>query len=263
MSAGTASAGSAALEPASPVRPLASPLRVGVVVFPGSNCDRDAGNAWSENGFGETVYLWHDSADLQNVDAIVVPGGFSYGDALRAGAIARFAPLMESVARFAQNGGMVMGVCNGFQILCEAGLLPGALMRNENMRFVCKTVSLRVESSQTPFTSRHQTGDVLAIPIAHGEGRYVCDDATHEMLVRENRVLFRYAEPITGQITPNVNPNGSRDNIAGIVGGPKNNILGMMPHPERAASPRLGNSDGLGIFASAADFLIASRRKVT
>ena len=233
-------------------------LRVGVVVFPGSNCDRDAGNAWIENGLGEAVYLWHDSADLQNVDAVIVPGGFSYGDALRAGAIARFAPLMAAVARFAQNGGLVMGVCNGFQILCEAGLLPGALVRNESLRFQCKFVHLRVETTETPFTSRCQTGDVLNIPIAHGEGRYVCDDATYETLVQQNRILFRYAEA-DGRITRDANPNGSRDNIAGIVGGPKNNVLGMMPHPERASSPLLGSSDGNRVLQSAADFLIASR----
>ncbi len=236
---------------------MSNGLRVGVVVFPGSNCDRDAGNAWVENQLGEAVYLWHDSADLQNVDAVIVPGGFSYGDALRAGAIARFAPLMEAVARFANDGGLVMGVCNGFQILCEGGLLPGALVRNESLRFQCKFVHLRVENTETPFTSRCQTGDVLKIPIAHGEGRYVCDDATYDSLVAENRVLFRYAEP-DGRITGDANPNGSRDNIAGIVGGPANNVLGMMPHPERASSLLLGSSDGNHVFQSVADFL-ASR----
>ena len=245
--------------PPAAVPDVPDPLRVGVVVFPGSNCDRDAGNAWIENNLGEAVYLWHDSSDLQNVDAVFVPGGFSYGDALRAGAIARFAPLMEAVSQFAENGGIVMGICNGFQILCEAGLLPGALVRNESLRFTCKTVHLRVENAQTPFTSRCH-GDVLAIPIAHGEGRYVCDEAAHAQLVRENRILFRYADA-KGDLSPNANPNGSWDNIAGIVGGPHNNILGMMPHPERAASLRLGQTDGSRILESVADFLRSGKNK--
>ena len=231
-----------------------SHLRMGVVVFPGSNCDRDAGNAWTENQWGQTTYLWHNSHDLQNVDAIIVPGGFSYGDALRAGAIARFAPLMEAVTNFAQNGGLVLGVCNGFQILCEAGLLPGALVKNESLRFTCKTVHLRVENAHTAFTSRCETGEVLRVPIAHGEGRYVCDDLTYAALRSENRILFRYGDE-KGQITASANPNGSRENIAGIVGGPQNNILGMMPHPERAASGLGGERDGAKILGSVADFL--------
>lgn len=221
--------------------------RVGVVVFPGSNCDRDAANAWQETGCGESVLLWHNDSDLQGVDAVLVPGGFSYGDALRAGAIARFSPIMNSVARFAADGGLVAGICNGFQVLCEAGLLPGALTRNDGLRFVCRFVNLRVENASTPFTSAYSRGDVLRIPIAHGEGRYVCEDSTHDQLVRENRVLFRYCEP-DGRITADSNPNGSRDNIAGILGGPANNILGMMPHPERAVAAALGSTDGNGLF---------------
>jgi phosphoribosylformylglycinamidine synthase subunit PurQ / glutaminase len=231
--------------------------RIGVVIFPGSNCDRDAGNAWEELGLGETVYLWHQDTELQGVDAIIVPGGFSYGDALRAGAIARFAPIMNSVARFAESGGLVAGVCNGFQILCEAGLLPGALVRNEEMRFVCRHVNLRVENAETPFTAHYRQGDILSIPIAHGEGRYSCDEATYERLLAENRVLFRYVDA-AGNPTLEANPNGSRDNIAGIIGGPKNNVLGMMPHPERAVSVSLGSADGAGLFRSLRDALRTS-----
>jgi phosphoribosylformylglycinamidine synthase len=196
---------------------------------------------------GETVYLWHDEADLKGVDAVVVPGGFSYGDALRAGAIARLSPVMGEVAKFAQAGGLVAGVCNGFQILCEAGLLPGALVRNAGLRFVCRHVHLRVENNQTPFTSQYQSGDVLSVPIAHGEGRYVCDDETHARLVAENRVVFRYCDQ-AGQAIEAANPNGSRGNIAGIVGGPQNNVLGMMPHPERAMKAALGSVDGAKLF---------------
>lgn len=232
--------------------------RVGIIVFPGSNCDRDAGSAWQELGLGEAVYLWHQDTDLQGVDAVIVPGGFSYGDALRAGAIARFAPLMNSVARFAEEGGLVAGICNGFQILCEAGLLPGALARNEGMRFICRHVYLRVENTQTPFTGRYRGGEVLSIPVAHGEGRYTCDDATYDRLVAENRIVFRYVDA-DGKTTPEGNPNGSRDNIAGIVGGPNNNVLGMMPHPERASSLHLGSADGQPLLASLRDAL-AHRR---
>ena len=221
--------------------------RIGVVVFPGSNCDRDAGNAFMETEQGETVYLWHGETSLQNVDAVIVPGGFSYGDALRAGAIARFAPIMTEVARFAA-GGLVAGVCNGFQILCEAGLLPGALIRNSGLRFVCRHVHLRVETTDSAFTTLYRPGEVLSVPIAHGEGCYTCDDATYEQLITEDRVLFRYCEP-DGTITPDSNPNGSRDNIAGILGGPGRNVLGMMPHPERAVSLALGSADGARLLA--------------
>jgi phosphoribosylformylglycinamidine synthase subunit PurQ / glutaminase len=220
-----------------------SPLRLGVVVFPGSNCDRDAFHAWEELGLGEAVFLWHQDTDLKGVDALIVPGGFSYGDALRAGAIARFAPIMDSVAGFAADGGLVAGICNGFQILCEAGLLPGALVRNAGMRFVCKTVNLRVETVATAFTALYQAGQVLEVPVAHGEGRYVCDDDTLARLIAEDRIAFRYCLP-GGEIGADGNPNGALENIAGIVGGPRRNILGMMPHPERAVADALGSSDG-------------------
>ena len=213
--------------------------RAGVVVFPGSNCDRDALHAWEELGLGESVPLWHRDRDLKDVDVVIVPGGFSYGDALRAGAIARLARVMESVAAFAAEGGLVIGICNGFQILCEAHLLPGALARNEGLRFVCKPVELSVETTNSAFTSACEVGQKLTIPIAHGEGRYVCDDETYRRLIEEDRVVFRYA----GE-----NPNGSRDSIAGILGGPRRNILGMMPHPERATFAALGSADGAFLF---------------
>jgi phosphoribosylformylglycinamidine synthase len=227
-----------------------SALRLGVVVFPGSNCDRDALSAWETLGLGVSVSLWHQGSDLQEVDAVVVPGGFSYGDALRAGAIARFAPLMEAVAAFAAEGGLVLGICNGFQILCEAGLLPGALTRNDGLRFVCRHVPLRVATTDTVFTSGYQPGQVLQIPIAHGEGRYVCDDTTYARLVAEDRIVFRYE---------GTNPNGSRDAIAGIVGGPRRNVLGMMPHPERAIEDRLGSHDGAALFTAVAGALRAAQ----
>lgn len=222
--------------------------RIGVIVFPGSNCDKDAGNAFGETEQGETIYLWHGDTSLQGVDAVIIPGGFSYGDALRAGAIARFAPIMAEVTRFAKSGGLVAGVCNGFQILCEAGLLPGALIRNEGLRFVCRHINLRVETTDSPYTALYRKGEVLSIPVAHGEGCYTCNDATYTALVTENRVLFRYCEP-DGTPTPDANPNGSRDNIAGIIGGPNRNILGMMPHPERAVAAALGSSDGARLLA--------------
>lgn len=237
---------------------MSAPLRIGVIVFPGSNCDQDAYAAWKELELGESVYLWHGDTDLKGVDAVIVPGGFSYGDALRAGAIARFAPVMAAVAEFAAAGGLVAGICNGFQIVCEAGLLPGALVRNEGMRFVCRHVHLRVENTDTPFTAQYKAGEVLAVPIAHGEGRYVCDDTTYATLVAENRILFRYVDE-NGAVTPEANPNGSRENIAGIIGGPANNILGMMPHPERAVAARLGSPDGQRLFQSVAAAL-AQRR---
>lgn len=216
-------------------------LRAGIVVFPGSNCDRDAAHAWEELGIGKASLLWHQDTDLKGVDLVIVPGGFSYGDALRAGAIARFAPIMESVARFAAEGGLVMGICNGFQIVCEAGLLPGALARNEGLKFACKHVTLRVETTHSPFTNTCAPGALLSIPIAHGEGRYVCDDRTYAQLVEQDLILFRYV----GE-----NPNGSREGIAGIVGGPKRNVMGMMPHPERATRPELGSGDGACLFES-------------
>lgn len=239
---------------------MSAALKVGVVVFPGSNCDRDAGCAWaSDLGLGEAVYLWHAEAKLpSDIGAVIVPGGFSYGDALRAGAIARFAPIMTEVAAFAEAGGFVLGICNGFQILCEAGLLPGALVRNEQMRFACRHINLRVETVDTPFTARYAPGDVVSIPIAHGEGRFVCDDPTLAELNRTDSVLFRYCEP-DGTVTGDANPNGSRDNIAGIVGGVRRNILGMMPHPERAVLARLGSDGGTKLFESLRESLVIAQ----
>jgi phosphoribosylformylglycinamidine synthase subunit PurQ / glutaminase len=228
-------------------------MKFGVIIFPGSNCDRDA--HWTiERVMNQPVtYLWHESHDLENCDAVIVPGGFAYGDYLRTGAIAKFSPVMESVRKFASGGGLVLGICNGFQILCESGLLPGALMRNVGLKYVCKPVQVRVENIETPFTSACMTGEVLTIPIGHMEGNYFCDTATLDELRRENRVVFRYSTP-SGEIPNSANPNGSLDNIAGICS-PGGNVVGMMPHPERSAEPELGCSDGLKVFQSMAAVL--------
>jgi phosphoribosylformylglycinamidine synthase len=192
--------------------------------------------------------LWHESHDLENCDAIIVPGGFAYGDYLRTGAIAKFSPVMESVRKFADGGGLVLGICNGFQILCESGLLPGALMRNVGLKYVCKPVQVRVENVDTPFTNACANGEVLTIPIGHMEGNYFCDPATLEELRKYNRIVFRYSSQ-GGEITAAANPNGSLDNIAGICS-PGGNVVGMMPHPERAAEPELGCTDGVKVFQS-------------
>jgi phosphoribosylformylglycinamidine synthase I len=223
-------------------------MKFGVIIFPGSNCDHDAFWTIQQVAKQPATFLWHESQDLENCDAIIVPGGFAFGDYLRTGAIAKFSPVMESVRRFADGGGLVLGICNGFQILCEAGLLPGALMRNARLKYVCKPVQVRVENSATPFTNACSQGDVLTIPIGHMEGNYFCDQATLEELMRSNRVVLRYCTP-TGEISPSANPNGSLENIAGIcnVGG---NVVGMMPHPERSAEPELGCTDGMKIFHS-------------
>ena len=223
-------------------------MKFGVIVFPGSNCDHDA--YWTIQSVAKqpVTFLWHESRDLKNCDAIVVPGGFSYGDYLRTGAIAKFSPVMESVREFANGGGLVLGICNGFQILCESGLLPGALTRNVGLKFVCKPVHLRVENADTPFTSACHEGDVLTLPIAHMEGNYFCDDATLAELQREKRIVFRYSTP-AGELTSEANPNGSLDNIAGICSAGRN-VLGMMPHPERASESELGGTEGLQIFHS-------------
>jgi phosphoribosylformylglycinamidine synthase len=202
--------------------------------------------------------LWHESHDLQNCDAIIVPGGFAYGDYLRTGAIAKFAPIMQEVSKFAASGGLVIGICNGFQILCEAGLLPGALMRNAGLKYVCKQVFLRVENADTPFTNSCQKGEALQIPIGHMEGNYYCDAQTLETLKRQNRIVFRYCTP-QGQITQEANPNGSLDNIAGICNEGRN-ILGMMPHPDRSSEALLGSADGARIFKSMAAALVSANR---
>ena len=214
-------------------------MKFGVIIFPGSNCDHDAYYA-VQTALGQPVtFLWHESHDLENCDVVIVPGGFAYGDYMRTGAIARFSPVMASVARFAAGGGLVLGICNGFQILCEAGLLPGALMRNAGLKFICKPVQVRVETTDTPFTNACRKGEMLTIPIAHMEGNYFCDEPTLAELRREQRIVFRYVE----------NPNGSLDDIAGICS-PGRNVLGLMPHPERASEALLGSSDGVKVFQS-------------
>jgi len=223
-------------------------MKFGVVIFPGSNCDHDALYAIEHNLKQPVAPIWHESEDLLGCDVILLPGGFSYGDYLRAGAIARFSPVLKAIKRFASQGGIVMGICNGFQILVESGLLPGVLTRNQGLLFSCKTVHLRVETTNSPFTGACRQGQVLAIPIAHGEGRYHADDATLDELEKQDRVLFRYVTP-AGEETPDANPNGSLRNIAGILGEGRN-VLGMMPHPERASDPAMGSSDGLLIFES-------------
>jgi phosphoribosylformylglycinamidine synthase len=223
-------------------------MKFGVIVFPGSNCDHDAYHVISAVAHQPVTFLWHESHSLENCDAIIVPGGFAYGDYLRTGAIARFAPIMESVKRFAKSGGLVLGICNGFQILCEAHLLPGALMRNAGLKYVCKQVYLRVENADTAFTNSCRQGEVVQIPVGHMEGNYFCDAETHAALKRENRIVFRYATP-QGEITAAANPNGSLDNIAGICN-EGCNVLGMMPHPDRSAEGLLGSDDGFKIFQS-------------
>ncbi|MFQ3611764.1 MAG: phosphoribosylformylglycinamidine synthase subunit PurQ [Fimbriimonadales bacterium] len=218
-------------------------MKAGVIVFPGSNCDRDAFHALRDVLGYEVDYLWHaDRRNLQEYQLVVVPGGFSYGDYLRPGAIARFAPIMDAVCDYAERGGLVLGVCNGFQILCEAGLLPGALTRNVGLKFICKPVHIRVENAETPFTRRYREGEVLTVPIAHGDGRYVCDEATLQQLKANRQVIFRYCSP-AGELDEAWNPNGSVDHIAGVANA-RFNVLGMMPHPERACEILLGSEDG-------------------
>ncbi|MEO8433803.1 MAG: phosphoribosylformylglycinamidine synthase subunit PurQ [Pyrinomonadaceae bacterium] len=231
-------------------------MKFGVIVFPGSNCDHDAYHVISKHVGQPVDFIWHRDTDLSSYDAVIIPGGFSYGDYLRAGALARFSPVMKSVQKFAAQGRFVLGVCNGFQILCEAGLLPGALIRNRDLYFICDHVYVRVESSDTPFTNELTRGDVLRIPIAHAEGNYVCDDVTLAELHREGRIIFSYCDQ-DGKITPAANPNGSRDNIAGISNQGRN-VLGLMPHPERACEDLLGSSDGRDIFRSLAGTLAAA-----
>jgi phosphoribosylformylglycinamidine synthase len=223
-------------------------MKFGVIIFPGSNCDHDAYWTLRQVARQEATFLWHESHDLENCDAIIVPGGFAYGDYLRTGAIAKFSPVMNSVRRFADGGGLVLGICNGFQILCEAGLLPGALMRNTGLKYVCKPVQVRVENASTPFTNLCSLGEVLTIPIGHMEGNYFCDQTTLDELRRNKRVVFRYATP-AGEISPAANPNGSLENIAGICGA-GGNVVGMMPHPERSSENELGGTDGMKIFDS-------------
>jgi phosphoribosylformylglycinamidine synthase len=223
-------------------------MKFGIVTFPGSNGDYDAYRAIVEALGEDVTYLWHKDHDLQGADVIILPGGFSYGDYLRAGAIARFSPIMREVQEHARRGGPVIGFCNGFQIACEAGLLPGALQRNASLKFVCAPITLRVENTDTHFTSRYQKGQLITLPIAHGDGRYSADDETLERLEGEGQVVFRYA-PDPLQAREAYNPNGSMRDIAGIVSA-EGNVLGMMPHPERAVDPLLGAADGLALFES-------------
>ncbi len=214
-------------------------MKFGVVVFPGSNCDHDAWYAVSHNLGQSAEFIWHDSTSLGGVDCVILPGGFSYGDYLRCGAIAKFSPVMQAIKRFAAEGGLVAGFCNGFQILTESGLLPGALVRNENLKFICRDVRLITGTANSPFTCNLVKGQIVRAPIAHGEGLYYADERTLDELEAEDRVAFRYAD----------NPNGSLRDIAGILG-PGRNVLGMMPHPERASDPLMGSTDGLAIFQS-------------
>jgi phosphoribosylformylglycinamidine synthase subunit PurQ / glutaminase len=221
-------------------------MKFGVLVFPGSNCDHDTYNVIDAVAKQPVTFLWHASEDLQGCDAILVPGGFAYGDYLRTGALAHFAPIMQSVKKFAAQGGPVLGICNGFQILCESGLLPGALMRNAGLHYICKQVHLRTETTNSPFTHTLHKGEVLQMPIGHMEGNYFCDDATLAQLEKEDRIAFRYATP-EGSITEQANPNGSRSNIAGVLSEGRN-VLGMMPHPDRSSEALLGSADGFRLF---------------
>jgi phosphoribosylformylglycinamidine synthase len=214
-------------------------MKFGVIVFPGSNCDHDAFYAVGTNLGQPVEFIWHDSSTLGAVDAVILPGGFAYGDYLRCGAIAKFSPVMKAVRRFANDGGLVLGVCNGFQILVEAGLLPGALIRNRGLKFICREVRLKVETADSPFTSAGRKGQTLRMPIAHGEGCYFADERTLDELEAEDRIVFRY----------DGNPNGSLRDIAGILSRERN-VMGMMPHPERATEPLMGSSDGLTVFQS-------------
>ena len=229
-------------------------MKVAIVTFPGSNCDYDLYKAVQQVG-ADATFVWHRERGLEGYDAVLLPGGFSYGDYLRAGAIARMSPVMEDVIDFAAKGGPVVGICNGFQILCEAGLLPGALVRNASLLFAGKDVMLRVERVDTLFTSNYQQNQVLRVPIAHGEGNYEADESALDRLEGEGHVVFRYVNG-AGEATDAANPNGSRRNIAGIIN-ENGNVLGMMPHPERAMEDLLGSTDGIGIFTSLATSLSA------
>jgi phosphoribosylformylglycinamidine synthase subunit PurQ / glutaminase len=223
-------------------------MKCGIIVFPGSNCDQDAWYVLNEIYGIETVYLWHKDADLKNCDFIILPGGFSYGDYLRTGAVARFSPVMEQLIRFANDGGTVLGICNGFQVLCEAHLLPGVLLRNESQKFICKNIYIKPATQNTLITSGIPSDKALKIPIAHAEGRYFCDDTTLKSLQDHDQVIFRYCNE-AGAVTKESNPNGSLDNIAGICNAGRN-VFGLMPHPERASDEALGNTDGRYIFDS-------------
>ena len=233
-------------------------MKFGVVVFPGSNCDHDAFYAIGNVLNKPVEFIWHQSQDLANCDAIILPGGFAHGDYLRTGAIARFSPVMKSVEKFANSGGMVLGICNGFQILLEAGLLPGAMMRNSGLRYICRHVHIRVEQTDTPFTNAAKAGQILTIPIAHNDGNYTCDEATLADLEKNRQVVFRYTTP-DGSDDAVGNPNGSMNNIAGICNRERN-VTGLMPHPERAVESALGSSDGLVVFMSMVEALTGAAK---
>jgi len=230
-------------------------MKFAIVVFPGSNCDHDAYHAAKHVLGQEAEFVWHKETTLKGADVIVLPGGFSHGDYLRTGAIARFSPVMTAVAEFARAGGPVLGICNGFQILCEAGLLPGAMLRNRDLKFHCEHVYMRVEQIDTPFTALAKTGQILRIPIAHGEGNYYAEPAVIDELESQRRVVFRYCDS-RGEITDASNPNGALNGIAGICN-PARNVVGLMPHPERACEPSLGSADGLVLFESVVSVLAA------
>ncbi|HBO85036.1 MAG TPA: phosphoribosylformylglycinamidine synthase I [Deltaproteobacteria bacterium] len=223
-------------------------MKFGIIVFPGSNCDHDCYHVVKDVFEQDTEYIWHKETDIKRFDCLILPGGFSYGDYLRTGSIARFSPVMGEVIKFAKNGGIVIGICNGFQILTEAGLLPGVLMRNKTLKFICKNVYLKVENNQTRFTKMYKKGQVLKIPIAHADGNYFADTDTIKRLEDNNQITFRYCAK-DGGINDVSNPNGSLHNIAGIIN-EKGNVLGMMPHPERLCESILGGDDGKGVFAS-------------
>ncbi len=223
-------------------------MKFGIIVFPGSNCDHDCYHAVKHVFKQDAEYVWHKDTSLKGFDCVVLPGGFSYGDYLRTGAIARFSPVMNEVIAFAKKGGLVLGICNGFQILTEAGLLPGVLMRNSGLKFICRYADLKVENASTVFSSSYRKGQVVSIPIAHADGNYFADDTTVKRLEDDDRIVFRYSGP-DGQVTTEANPNGARANIAGIVN-EAGNVMGMMPHPERASEIELGSTDGRGVFES-------------
>lgn len=233
-------------------------MKFGVVVFPGSNCDHDAYYALGNVLKKPVEFIWHQSEDLANCDAIILPGGFAHGDYLRTGAIARFSPVMKAVGKFAGSGGLVLGICNGFQILLEAGLLPGAMMRNSGLRYICRHVYIRVEETDSPFTNAARPGQILKAPIAHNDGNYTCDEATLAELEKNRRVLFRYTSQ-DGTDDAAGNPNGSMANIAGICNCERN-VAGLMPHPERVVESALGSADGLVIFRSMAEALVGAAR---
>ena len=233
-------------------------MKFGVVVFPGSNCDHDAFYAIGNVLHKPVEFIWHQSQDLANCDAVILPGGFAHGDYLRTGAIARFSPVMKSVEKFAISGGMVLGICNGFQILLEAGLLPGAMMRNSGLRYICRHVHIRVEQTNTPFTNAAKAGQILTVPIAHNDGNYTCDEATLVDLEKNRQVVFRYTSR-DGSDDAAGNPNGSMNNIAGICNRERN-VAGLMPHPERAVESALGSDDGLVIFKSMVEALVGARK---